>query len=491
LSDRGKTSSNRIFEDKLSEIITLSFPRGARLAMIFGWISFIIVLAAYLFGMKTMMLQLVFIFCICLYASLICFLSSRGILRGRNMRFVLIFPMLTPTIFFITANALMPERILYNLTGPFSFSYFLVIIMTCLFFNHRYSVLTGFITGIGYFVSYLLARDNLHLAVSLSREKVELMFSPAAFIAKSLMMVFSGYLVGVGIKIARMLVSRILDEEQQKHHITNTFGMIVDPRVRDLMIGKKLETGGETKENTVLFADIRGFTTFSQNMRPPELFDFMKEYFDLLNAEIKEEDGTIMEYVGDEVMVLFGAPLPLENHAEKACIAALRMQDAILKQNPVWQSRGLPSIKAGAGIHTGQMLVGCIGSSERHKYGALGDSVNLASRLQSLTKEYGVSIIASEDTVKQCSGRLFTRRLDRVIVRGRTEEVTIHEVISRSYTEQDSQKQDFVRTYEKALSSYFSGNLTESLSLFRQALALAPDDLATMRFIERIEGSSL
>lgn len=484
-----ESSQSKIFEDKLDEIITLSFPRGARLAMIFGWISFIIVLAAYLFGMKTMMLQLVFLFAICIYASLICFLSGRRILKGRNMRFVLIIPMFTPTIFFIIANVLMPERILYNLTGPFSFSYFLIIIMTCLFFNHRYSVLTGFISGIGYFLSYLLARDNLHLAVSLSKEKVDMMFSPAAFIAKSMMMVFSGYLVGVGIKIARMLVSRILDEEQQKHHITNTFGMIVDPRVRDLMIDKKLETGGETKENTVLFADIRGFTTFSQEMRPPELFDFMKEYFDLLNAEIKEEDGTILEYVGDEIMVLFGAPLPLANHAEKACIAALRIQDAIRRQNPVWMNKKLPSIKAGAGIHTGQMLVGCIGSSERHKYGALGDSVNLASRLQSLTKEYGVSIIASEDTVKQCDGKLFTRRLDRVIVRGRTEEVIIHEVISRSDTDQESQKRDFVRTYERAFSSYISGNLPESLALFRQAQAMTPDDPATRRFIERIECS--
>ena len=121
--------------------------------------------------------------------------------------------------------------------------------------------------------------------------------------------------------------------------------MIVDPRVRDLMIEKKIETGGETRENTVLFADIRGFTSFSQKMSPPELFSFMKEYFDLMNAQIREEDGTIMEYVGDEVMVLFGAPLPLEDHAEKACLAALKMQEALRLKKPSLGTGGNAFIK--------------------------------------------------------------------------------------------------------------------------------------------------
>ena len=135
------------------------------------------------------------------------------------------------------------------------------------------------------------------------------------------------------------------------------------------------------------------------------------------------------------------------------------------------------------------MLVGCIGSSERHKYGALGDSVNLASRLQSLTKEYGVSIIASEETIRRCPGKFHTRVLDRVIVRGRTEEITIHEVISTSDKEMDPLKNDFINAYDKAFSSYLSGSLSDSLVLFRQALELNPEDRAARRLIEKIEHS--
>lgn len=491
MKDEELPSLNKIFEEKLSEVIEIAFPRGAFITMLFGWLSFILILIAYLFGITTMKLQLIFIFFVSVYASLVCLLikMNRGFLRGSCKYLLLLVPLFFPTIFFLIANLLLPERMLFNLTGPFSFSYFLIIIMSGLFFNYRYSVAAGFIAGIGYFLAYLIGRDNLYLAIPSTKEEIGLMFSPAAFLAKSLMMVFSGFLVGVGIRVAKKLVSRILDEEQQRQHITDTFGMIVDPRVRDLMIEKKIETGGETRENTVLFADIRGFTSFSQKMSPPELFSFMKEYFDLMNAQIREEDGTIMEYVGDEVMVLFGAPLPLEDHAEKACLAALKMQEALRLKSPLWEREGMPSLKTGVGIHTGLMLVGCIGSSERHKYGALGDSVNLASRLQSLTKEYGVSIIASEETLKHCPGKFHTRILDRVIVRGRTEEITIHEVISTSDKELDPLKNDFINAYDKAFSSYLSGSLSDSLVLFRQALELNPEDRAARRLIEKIEHS--
>lgn len=107
----------------------------------------------------------------------------------------------------------------------------------------------------------------------------------------------------------------------------------------------------------------------------------MKEYFDLMNVEIYAAGGTVTEYVGDEVMVLFGAPLPLENAARSACQAALRMQERLARQREVWEREGRPGIRAGIGIHTGPMRVGNIGSSGRYKYGALGDNVNLGSRI--------------------------------------------------------------------------------------------------------------
>ena len=158
----------------------------------------------------------------------------------------------------------------------------------------------------------------------------------------------------------------------------------------------------------------------------------MKEYFDLMNKEIQREKGTIIKYMGDEIMVLFGAPLPLEEHAARACRAALRMQEVLDAKRPVWNREGKPEVRIGIGIHTGPMLVGIIGSSERYEYGAIGDNVNLASRIQGLTKDYQSPIIISEDTAKLAGDAFQTRKLDCVKVRGRSTEITIFELIGNS-----------------------------------------------------------
>jgi len=276
---------------------------------------------------------------------------------------------------------------------------------------------------------------------------------------------------------------------EEKMLIIHTFGMIVDPIVRDRMIEGKIELGGETRDTTVLFMDIRGFTSFSQAMTPRELLLFMKEYFDVTGEVIKAQGGTIIEYVGDGTMALFGAPLPIEDHALKACAAALLMQQTLEKQRKIWQEQGKPIINSGIGIHTGSMLVGNIGSSERYKYGAIGDSVNMGSRLQELTKVYGVPIITSEHTISQVKTSFHVRELDCVNMRGRTSEIKIYEIMGFRDQALPEDKIMLIEAYEEALRHYYSKDNRRALELFKKCLELLPGDKPSQILSSRLESS--
>lgn len=274
---------------------------------------------------------------------------------------------------------------------------------------------------------------------------------------------------------------------EEKMLIINTFGMIVDPIVRDKMLEGKIELGGETRDTTVLFMDIRGFTSFSQVMTPRELLLFMKEYFDVTGEVIKAQNGTIIEYVGDETMALFGAPLPIEDHALKACTAALLMQQALNRQREIWQEQGKPIFNSGIGIHTGSMLVGNIGSSERYKYGAIGDSVNMGSRLQEFTKVYGVPIVTSEHTISQVNSGFHFRELDCVNMRGRTSKIKIYEIMGFSDKALSEEKTMLISTYEEALSHYYGKDYRRALKLFKKCLELHPGDSPSELLLSRVE----
>lgn len=427
----------------------------------------------------------------CLF-SLLIFLSARKEkIQGPSIYAIFVPFIVLPTAFFIASHFLMPSGAASYITGPFSYLYFILIVITGFLFNSKLAYLAGILSGVGYFMVYLVARTELNTIVHPDPILMQDLTDPALYAFKSLMMIFCGFFIGTLSLISRKLILRVLKEEEEKLFITNTFGMIVDPRVRDRMIQGNIELGGETRVITVLFTDIRGFTTFSQAMTPKELLNFMKEFFDVMNEQIKIADGTVIEYVGDEIMALFGAPLPLGDHAVKACNAALLMQKALETQREIWRLRGKPLIQTGIGIHTGSMLVGNIGSTERYKYGAIGDNVNLGSRLQGLTKDYGVPIIVSEDTVKELDRRFHVRELDCVKVRGRSSEIRIYQIIDFSEKELPAEWKTLVDKYEQALHLYYDNNTTYALQLFRECLKAVPTDRPSELFVERLEHSQL
>jgi adenylate cyclase len=191
-----------------------------------------------------------------------------------------------------------------------------------------------------------------------------------------------------------------------------------------------IELRGQKLFMSVYFSDIRGFTEFSEKMDPLELSELLNKYFTPMSAIITKHQGTIDKYIGDAVMAMFGAPINYPDHATQACRAALQCVQALENINRDFQARGWPRIDIGIGINSGYMNAGNIGSETIQNYTVIGDSVNLASRLESLNKEYHTHIIISEYTYEIVKAHFECRELDTVNVKGKKEPVRIYELLN-------------------------------------------------------------
>lgn len=193
--------------------------------------------------------------------------------------------------------------------------------------------------------------------------------------------------------------------------------------------GKDVVLGGEKSTITTFFSDIRNFTYITEHSNVEALMEHLCEYFEELSNIIAEEKGTVDKYIGDSIMAFWGAPLSDKDHCIHACNAALRCQKRLNELNAQWEKENKPKLITGIGIHTGMAIVGNIGSFSRLNYTAIGDTINMASRLEKMTKEYKVQIVVSEDVVKAVGEKFIFREIDRIEVRGKTGKYTIYELI--------------------------------------------------------------
>ncbi|MBP5696959.1 MAG: adenylate/guanylate cyclase domain-containing protein [Treponema sp.] len=211
---------------------------------------------------------------------------------------------------------------------------------------------------------------------------------------------------------------------KEKEFMRDTFGKIVTPQVRDYLLGGNVSLGGQKLEVTVMFCDIRGFTTLSEHMEPEAVVSLLNSYFTGLEKCIASHGGVINKYIGDAVMALFGAPLPSSTHAKDAYLAAVDMRTALSQMNKGFAEKGMPEIHFGIGLHSGPVLAGNIGASSRMEYTVIGDTVNTASRIEGLCKTYKTDLLVSETTA-----RLLETELDFVDeseIRGRKEKVKLY-----------------------------------------------------------------
>lgn len=239
----------------------------------------------------------------------------------------------------------------------------------------------------------------------------------------------------------------------------------------------KLVLGGEQRKITILFSDIRGFTSIAEGLSPQGLVRLLNEYLSPMTRIVLEEKGTLDKFIGDAVMAIFNAPLDLHNHPEAACRAALRMIKGLATLNEGFSSRGMDSIDIGIGINTGPAVVGNMGADIRFDYTAIGDSVNLASRLEGLNKQYGTHILVSEDSRRETSGADFIfREIDRVRVKGKQLPVVIFELMTTNT--------GLLPEFEQALVLYRSAAFGKALTVF-SAVADKYDDGPARLYAER------
>jgi adenylate cyclase len=223
-------------------------------------------------------------------------------------------------------------------------------------------------------------------------------------------------------------------EGREKRKMKKLFGQYVSKDVYNHLVSDPTlaRLGGARREMSVLFSDIRGFTTVSERGQPEEIVRTLNEYFTKMVEIVFAHQGTVDKFVGDMVMALFGAPLADKEHAEHAVSAALDMIDELGRLNAKWHAEGRPTLDIGIGINTGPMIAGNIGSEQIMSYTVIGDAVNLGSRLESLNKNYGTRIIISEATKEQLTGQYDLKPLGDVVVKGKTKPVAIFQVVERN-----------------------------------------------------------
>jgi class 3 adenylate cyclase len=215
----------------------------------------------------------------------------------------------------------------------------------------------------------------------------------------------------------------------ERERIRDTFGKYVTPEIRDQILAGNIPLNGERRLATLLFSDLRGFTNYVEENSPEEVIRSMRTYFTAMQGAIRMHEGLVLQYVGDEIEAVFGVPLDYEGHADKAILAALEMTRKLEELNRIRMKEGKAPFSHGIGIHTGVVLAGNTGSEDRLSYALIGDTVNLASRIEQLTKGFDCDILVSEETVKRLKNTFQMKQEIPQMVKGYSKPISVYKVL--------------------------------------------------------------
>lgn len=270
-----------------------------------------------------------------------------------------------------------------------------------------------------------------------------------------------------------------------KRKINTMFSKFVPQEVIQELLSKRDDTDlqvGEKRSVAIIFSDIRSFTVISENNTAEKIVSFLNTYFDRMGAVIREHGGTIDKFLGDAILAVFGAPVSYENNAERALRAAIGMAEALREIDPAGLVLPKEGFSSGIGVHEGTVIVGNIGSRDKFDYTVIGDNVNLASRLEGLTKHYHVPIILSDTVLNTIGDIIAVREVDTVRVKGKEQPTTLYTVFPEGYEVPDAES---LASYRKGIQLYKMGNWTTAIDYFEQVLASAPEDYLSGMYIER------
>jgi len=265
---------------------------------------------------------------------------------------------------------------------------------------------------------------------------------------------------------------------KDRKRLRNTMGHYLAPTVLEEVLRdqSKLQLGGEKRELTVLFSDIRGFTALAEAIDARDLVTLLNEYFTPMTDVVLRHLGTFDKYMGDALMAFFGAPKRMPDHALRACRAAADMRDELSRLNAGWHERGLPQVQIGIGLNTGPMAFGNMGSRRLFNYTVVGDHVNLAARIEGTSKLFGATIVVSESTARAAGGEFLFRRLGAVWVAGKSEPVEVWELVARA--SEEAALAPWLAAFREGLALFEARDLDGAEAAFRRASALRPDPAA-------------
>ena len=310
--------------------------------------------------------------------------------------------------------------------------------------------------------------------------------SLAAWHYANVLMLVANSLVMIALLFALDMSYGYFVESRTKRQITGLFGQYVPSELVEEMAEhpESVSMEGESREMTILFSDVRGFTTISEGLDPKELTLLMNEFLTPLSRVVYKYRGTIDKYMGDCIMAFWGAPLPDENHARNAILAGIEMQATLKALQPHFKERGWPEIHVGVGINTGRVSVGNMGSEVRVAYTVMGDAVNLASRLEGITKQYGVGIIVGENTRNTVTDFTY-RELDHVRVKGKDKPVAIYEPVGLG-TEVGKALQDEIKLFHEVRRLYLRQDWDQAELQLMNLQRMSPDTALYGIYAERV-----
>ena len=341
-------------------------------------------------------------------------------------------------------------------------------IIVCVVFSYarkiRYTILSMLVMAIGWYGWSMAAFQMDHQWVDIVAPEVS---------------------IGLSFLVAAVVNYQL--EGKAKRRLRETFGRYLSPVVITEIIekNKNVELGGQEIYGTVFFSDIKDFTTISEGLKPTELITYLNEYFSITTEIILRNGALLDKYIGDAIMAIFGAPIQVNDHAHQSCLAALEIQRTLKK---LWRTAGSvkPAFITRIGIHSGPMIVGNIGSTQRLDFTAIGDSVNLASRLEGLNKTYGTQIILSETTFREVKDQYGCRELDLVRVKGKNLPVHIYELIDARESLSPEQIST-VNRFQEGLNYYRSREFDRASSVFEALSKANHDDMSALLYVKRCQ----
>ncbi len=277
-----------------------------------------------------------------------------------------------------------------------------------------------------------------------------------------------------------------IEERKQKSFITDAFGQYLSPDVIEALVEDpdKLSLGGERREMTAFFSDIQGFSTISESLTPDELVNLLNLYLTAMCDIISDNNGTIDKFEGDAIIAFWGAPLEQPDHAKLCCYATVDMQKALIGLREEWMKEGLPMVLVRMGVNSGPMVVGNMGSQTRMDYTIMGDSVNLAARLEGANKFYKNFSMISEFTYEQAAEFIDVREMDTIRVVGKNEPITVYDLIERK--DQTSGKMaDLVPIYNQGLQLYKDKDFAGAIPVFEKGLKIISNDGLSRTYVDR------